>query len=1151
MKFKLYASGLLLFILLISAGYSSHFMSDDTKLIISGIFVSSDRNWTVPNTTELINFTVKNNESSSDKIVIINITVPAGFVFDNSTINQSLDTWNCFNITPNRIDCKNDSSTGLASGNSINIWFNVTSNDSVATEQTYSWNIDTTDNASVNDGKTLYASIDGKVTNAAEIDALSTYMNLNPLLNWSSIPGTDAVSGIINYTIYHSSDGINYTVYVTTDNSTKTNQTYGLEPNKNHTFIIETTDKAGNKRNSTSIVSTVIDIEAPSVGLNTTNDTTFSNTYTPRLYFNASDNFDSNISCELFVDGSASGTEFIANSTTGKSIITNSSLSTSIHAWYVNCTDDAGNTGNSTPSRTFNIEGPDVAVESVYYNGSDASNLADDSHIMIFAHVKNKGNLNLTNNVTVIFYLDGTSIGTRTITNETLIAGGQVVSVNVTDTTGNLKRYSNTFNHTLKAYGFASGVTELSSTNNNGYNYSLHAGYNVTITNFDATRKPGENQTTVVMVKKPDGNGVTGLDKKNFTITDKFSVYTDVWGGLSLQKPFGTQNVYNDSFDETGGGVYTFKIATLNKTTISVGETTRPGPHTIQVDVQKTDSGKLYKGTDTANYNLTAPLFDLIFKVRGESTDLNGNTDLSESTVEHYNMYIINNGYGNLSNVNITASTTDTGMFSVNQRECPTKNIANIPNDGSLVLICYMSITTNALSSDDSGIIDVVAYGGYNENKYTYSNDDLIISVINLDPASTQSTTTSPIITPASTTDYPNCLANDDCFGDEYCNDHKVCKELSCATDEKIVDHSCVKKETVAAVKNDYQIGIVGAPNEVEIVRGESRNITFKVNNEGAKALTNLNLELKLNDNSEDISNRYLIFTEHSKTIESGLTESIKIELNSSRFPIGTYEIIATAKSSEANKNMTFKLNVMPGDDEKTAINSTIIKLDTEFLELSNKVQVLLHMYPDNKNITELNKSLADVATYLNEAKTAILSSNYLAAYENQKSVESLMADIRSKLEDDMIENNKESHWLRNSIVLIILLIGGVFGFQYYNENLGGNTKTGHHHNRRLRKKEKNTLNSNISKDINILKGLIKRKDRRSASTKPIFEYNNFSKKSVAMHKHKKKYGIFKKFKKIFRKMKRNTKQKTLYDINSIYSKNSANKKKKAFKSVY
>ncbi len=1102
---RLYFIGLLVIFLLVGAGYSSHMLSSETRVNISGVFSdgTDGRNWTAPNATEIFNFTVVNDGGSNDSVVSVNITMDSEFTLINTTIGHSLGNWNCSNSSLTRVDCFNASGTGLDNASIMYIWFNVTASDSVVIEQSNSWAIDTVDSAGQTNETTLYSTIDGVVTEGAEPDALDAYVNLQPVvLNWTNHSGCDNVSEILNYSIYNTTGAaVNFTVF---DTTVETNYSVsGLAENQNHSFIVETRDNAGNALNS-SLVWTVIDTDAPSVELNTTDNDNYSYTYYPRLYFNVTDKFDDNMSCEVFVDGYPNGTAYILNSTPGLSILVNTSLLGESMEWYVNCTDDAGNTGNSS-MRVLNVVGADVNVTRVYFNSNDFPNIVDSSNLTVFAVVQNVGNRNLTHNVTVMFYMDDGYIANKIISNETLTVG-MPVTVNVTKT-GSLKQ--NSFNHTLRVEALTDN-TELDDSNNYKYNRSLYVGYNVTVTEItpDIVDNTSVNVSVTFSVKHPNGSAALSISWSNVSIAS--STYSN-------------DRINTSAFSSPSSGIYTFNVTSY----VNYNGNTNPGLHTISVSVTRNESGKVYSGLDTDAYNQTVPMPD------HSGTDCDG--AISNGDGEDVVITIKNSGNSPLHNITATPELYLSGTKKnyISPTSCwaiPNNLTAGETHD------CTFRITP---TTDGDYEIRLTVTGKDSAGR-TYSRSFGVIDffTVSTQTQQTPDQQTTGTDTPSSGTDYPNCAVDDDCFGNEFCNSHLVCEELDCADDEKIVDHACVKKDAGAAVKTvDYSLAITDGPGELEIEHGDSRNTTFKLKNNGEKTVTELKLELGVKDATVNISGWYAVLSNYSTTLKKGIVESVKVEINTADFSIGAYEIIAFAKSDKASGNMTFTLKVTPDDDEKVVINDTMAKLDSDYTEIYNQLQVLLHENVNNTNLTGLNDTLAKAAEYLKTAKLAIESGNYLSAYQNQMSADSLMVEVKSKLDgDDLIVAEKKSHWLRNSLIVIVLAVLGVFGFQHYRDM---QESSGYHPEKGFRIKKKSEFRKKIMGEISALKGSIRGKKEKSApALKPTLNYANYS-------SSKKQDNILKRIIEKFSAKKQNPNQKTLYDIGNVYNKKV--KKKKVF----
>ena len=389
---------------------------------------------------------------------------------------------------------------------------------------------------------------------------------------------------------------------------------------------------------------------------------------------------------------------------------------------------------------------------------------------------------------------------------------------------------------------------------------------------------------------------------------------------------------------------------------------------------------------------------------------------------------------------------------------------------------------------------------------------------------------------------------DDDCFGDEYCNIHLICKELYCADDEVIQDHACVKNDVEDAVAQiaDYSLSITG-PDDLEFEHGAFRNVTFNLKNTGEKNVTGFRFLLEFADESIDADGWYKVLSNYSDTLESGAYVSVKVEINTVNLSIGAHEVVALGESSEANANLSFTLNVIPDDDEKAVINSTMSKLDLDYSQMYDQLAVLLHDYANNTNLTALNDTLSEVGEHLKNAKAAIERGDYLSAYESQVSAESLMVEVKSKLEEQesIAAGEMKSNWLRNSLIVVVLLIAGMFGWQYYNSmNLHSGT-LGYQHGKgfKLKKKKKRTLNDSVMKEVSMLSGMIKSNKSKSKTSPFSYGYGSYGSKGI-MSCARKKEGVFDRFRGVFRKNKRDVTQKTLYDISSVYTKKKSKKLK-------
>gem|GEM_PF-6478858 len=116
--------------------------------------------------------------------------------------------------------------------------------------------------------------------------------------------------------------------------------------------------------NNTKLVTFLVDRTAPTVTLETTNDSIVT-TSTPSLQFNVSDALASTTSCVLYVNNTASGSNGSVQNNTRPSFTVDHALVDGLYYWSVNCTDGSGNLGAQT-RRQFTVvtTQPTVTVNS-------------------------------------------------------------------------------------------------------------------------------------------------------------------------------------------------------------------------------------------------------------------------------------------------------------------------------------------------------------------------------------------------------------------------------------------------------------------------------------------------------------------------------------------------------------------------------------------------------------------------------------------------------------------------------------------------------------------------------------------------------------------------------------------------------------------
>ncbi|MFH0701679.1 MAG: hypothetical protein V2A62_04540, partial [Candidatus Woesearchaeota archaeon] len=116
------------------------------------------------------------------------------------------------------------------------------------------------------------------------------------------------------------------------------------------------------------LLTAIIDITAPTVALNTQNNSWTSNNQSS-LNFTFVDANSATANCSLFIDGVGYNTSMTANNGTATLITPNATLTEGAKTWYVNCTDLYNNVGTSTP-RILNIDKTAPAVNLVSPNAT-------------------------------------------------------------------------------------------------------------------------------------------------------------------------------------------------------------------------------------------------------------------------------------------------------------------------------------------------------------------------------------------------------------------------------------------------------------------------------------------------------------------------------------------------------------------------------------------------------------------------------------------------------------------------------------------------------------------------------------------------------------------------------------------------------------
>jgi len=159
---------------------------------------------------------------------------------------------------------------------------------------------------------------------------------------------------------------------ICTDNTARAYQT-------NQTFYVSCIDDAGNMNlvplnNSNKIIFNYVDDQKPAVTLNTPLNNTRITTSYYNMSYNATDNNNPTLACNLTLDG----TNTFKNTTSGAMTNITLSLTQGWHYWNTTCTDNSGNqnasynrlflTDSISPSITLNVPSNGVTSNNTQYN---------------------------------------------------------------------------------------------------------------------------------------------------------------------------------------------------------------------------------------------------------------------------------------------------------------------------------------------------------------------------------------------------------------------------------------------------------------------------------------------------------------------------------------------------------------------------------------------------------------------------------------------------------------------------------------------------------------------------------------------------------------------------------------------------------------
>lgn len=139
------------------------------------------------------------------------------------------------------------------------------------------------------------------------------------------------------------------------------------------------------------------DTTLPAVNLVSPDSNTYTNSFTPTFTFNFTDDLSQNSSCTLYINNTGYGTNISVNNNTNTNITANPALANTLYDWYVNCTDNSSNLGQSA-IRTITIDtiAPSVIFNNINNGGNNSWTSNQNLSMNISATDANMNYWNLT-----------------------------------------------------------------------------------------------------------------------------------------------------------------------------------------------------------------------------------------------------------------------------------------------------------------------------------------------------------------------------------------------------------------------------------------------------------------------------------------------------------------------------------------------------------------------------------------------------------------------------------------------------------------------------------------------------------------------------------------------------------------------------------
>jgi len=396
----------------------------------------------------------------------------------------------------------------------------------------------------------------------------------------------------------------------------------------------------------------------------------------------------------------------------------------------------------------------------------------------------------------------------------------------------------------------------------------------------------------------------------------------------------------------------------------TLGENTVGGRYIVAVDVRWFNGERNLTGTGANNSNTS------LVVVGGTGLNLTAVTSKSisqnegTSVVSYFNVSVINFGptttSGTLSMSTTSIATIVTDSVASGCGSSSSGATFNAAIDGNATELCWYrwKITSVAnVSSTTSATLSITA------SETTFANiTDISLTINNVDSSSGTDGGTD-------TGGTTSCTKDADCTATQYCSAN-VCKALSCAAGQKILDHTCVSSLT--------KISITGYESSIYTIFGGWNTTKVVVNNTGD---TNITAKLEVNIDSE-IS---YALSATSCTLGTKSSCSINVTLNTTNSTkvkeyTGKFKAFVSTNSSIFDEK-SFTLKVLPTEEKKVEINISYLQylgvikdIKTEF----NAIKISGVVSAGNLSVVEL--LLNDTDSITKRIEEALASGDYITA---------------------------------------------------------------------------------------------------------------------------------------------------------------------------